>query len=360
MDGIDVAVLETDGIGVSGFGPVRAFEYSAPERAVLRQAIEDARTMTSRHERPGALARAEAIVTARHAEAITDLCAGNGLDINTIDIIGFHGQTVLHRPSEGLTVQIGDARELALRVGRPVVCDLRQNDVANGGQGAPLVPVFHRALAQHAELDLPAAFLNLGGVANITYVGADGSLLAFDTGPANALLDDWALAHTGVPVDVDARLAAAGQVDRERLSRLMGDPYFGVAAPKSLDRDHFRVLAAQVLEGLAPQEGAATLAAFTVESVHAALAHLPDAPRIWVVSGGGVANPVLMSGLCDRLQVPVVAAEELGFSSPFMEAQAFAYLGVRALHALAITFPMTTGAPRPLTGGRIVYPPAGW
>ncbi|MCB1473880.1 MAG: anhydro-N-acetylmuramic acid kinase [Rhodobiaceae bacterium] len=356
MDGVDVALVETDGCTISRFGGTLSVAYNESERAVLRRALDDARAITDRGMRPGKVGRAESVVTDRHAEAIEILCAEQGISLSEIDIIGFHGQTVLHRPQARLTVQIGNARQLSSRLGRPVISDFRAADVAAGGQGAPLVPVFHAALAETAGLAKPVAFLNLGGVANITYIGADGELIAFDTGPANALLDDWALTHTGTPVDLDARLAARGQVDRDRLARLMDDPYFDAPPPKSLDRAHFSARSADVLGGLAAEEGAATLAAFTVESVAAALRFLPQPPVTWIVAGGGTRNPVIMGGLEARLGVPVMAADACGFSSQYMEAQAFAYLAVRSLHRLAITFPGTTGAPIPLNGGSLTRP----
>lgn len=356
MDGVDVAVIETDGITVSAFGPTLALPYKEDERAVLRQALVDALGMSECGRRPGKINRAEIIVTERHAEAIEILCAENSIPLPSVDVVGFHGQTVLHRPDQRLTVQIGNPQWLAFRLGVPVVYDFRAADVTAGGQGAPLVPVFHQALAAMSGRELPLAFLNLGGVANITYIGRNGELIAFDTGPANALLDDWALAHTGKPVDVDGALAGNGQVDRVRLGALMDDLYFAQPAPKSLDREHFAVKARETLEGLAAPEGAATLAAFTIESVAESLKHLPDMPRSWIVCGGGVRNPVIMQGLEDRLGVPVVSADDCGFSSEFMEAQAFGYLAVRKLRDLPISFPTTTGAPEPLAGGEIVTP----
>ena len=356
MDGVDVAVIETDGVSVSAFGPTLALPYSDEDRAVLRQALHDASSMIDCGRRPGSLNRAEIIVTERHAEAIEVLCARAGMAPASADIIGFHGQTVLHRPEAGLTVQIGNPQLLAFRLGVPVVYNFRAADVNAGGQGAPLVPIFHKALAAMSGRELPLAFLNLGGVANITYIGRDSELTAFDTGPANALLDDWALMHTGKPFDADGALAGSGQVDRGRLEFLMDDVYFAQPAPKSLDRDHFAAKARETLSGLAVQEGAATLAAFTIESVAASLQHLPETPKSWIVCGGGVRNPVIMSGLQDRLGVPVFSADDCGFSSAFMEAQAFGYLAVRRLHDLPISFPATTGALTPMTGGEIVQP----
>lgn len=356
MDGVDVALVETDGNSISRFGGTLSVPYSDCERTLLRQALEDARSITDRGARPGKVGKAEKMVTDRHAEAIEVLCAQQGISLSAIDIVGFHGQTVLHRPEARLTVQIGNGWQLAARLGRPVIWDFRAADVAAGGQGAPLVPIFHAALADMVRMSKPMAFLNLGGVANVTYIGADGALLAFDTGPANALLDDWALSHTGLPVDIDGRLAASGQVDRNRLAHLMEDSFFDAKPPKSLDRAHFAARSAKILDGLAAEEGAATLAAFTVENVAAALRFLPQAPVAWIVAGGGVNNPAIMDGLAARLGVPVRSAEDYGFSSQYMEAQAFAYLAVRSLHRLAITFPGTTGAPIPLNGGTLVRP----
>ncbi|MFN0263450.1 anhydro-N-acetylmuramic acid kinase [Tepidamorphus sp. 3E244] len=355
MDGVDVAAITTDGASVSAFGPTHASPYSAGDRAILRAALKEAAS-ASNEERAPDFAEASRIVTERHAEAIEAFCREHRIAARDVGVVGFHGQTVIHRPERALTVQIGDAHALASRLGIPVVYDLRQADMRAGGQGAPLVPVFHRALAARCALKAPVAFLNLGGVANVTYIGRDGSLIAFDTGPANALLDDWAMQHTGQAADFDGRLSGSGQVDRKRLAELMEDPYFDEPAPKSLDRDHFAGTASSIISGLAAQEGAATLAGFTVESVAAALRHFPEPPQAWVVSGGGVNNPVILQGLADRLQVPVSRAEDYGLSSEFMEAQAFGYLAVRALRGLPLSYPGTTGVKVAMPGGAVALP----
>ena len=240
MDGVDVALIETDGESEVRLGPFLCRSYSDMDRAVLRQALEDARSIADRHERPGALAGAERIITERHAAAVQSFLRINAIDPGSIDIIGFHGQTVLHRPQSRLTVQIGDGRELARRLGIPVAFDFRAPDVAAGGHGAPLVPVFHRALAEAARMELPAVILNLGGVANLTYLAERGAdPLAWDTGPGNALLDDLMLTRTGAAMDRDGRIAASGTVNEGALHQLLAHVYFDLPPPKSLDRNAF-------------------------------------------------------------------------------------------------------------------------
>ena len=231
MDGIDLAVVATDGGAELEFGPTGFRPYQLQDRAVLRGALEDATVMTRRDARPGRVGEAETLITIRHAEAIEAFLVDHGLDRSTIDVVGFHGQTVLHRPERRLTVQIGDGAALAARCGIDVVADLRAADVAAGGQGAPLVPVFHRALAERAGLPLPVVLLNVGGVANLTVVGAEGSdPVAFDTGPGNALIDDLMLERTGIAIDHDGASAARGRVDEGRPGPPYGASLFRSAA----------------------------------------------------------------------------------------------------------------------------------
>ncbi len=354
LDGIDVALIRTDGEAAVRRGPSATFTYDSAQQALLKDALVEARALTIRDERPGCLAEAERQLTEWHAEAVEAFLESNGLTNSEIDVIGFHGQTVIHRPERRLTVQLGDGPTLARRTGIPVVHDMRAQDVAAGGQGAPLVPVYHRALAA-GLLERPLALVNIGGVANMTWIGRDGELLAFDTGPGNALLNDWCQRFTGEALDRDGALAARGRVDGVVLSRLMASDYFCKSAPKSLDRNGFDV---SVLEGLSPEDGAATLTRFTAEAIVAGCRLMPEAPERLVICGGGRLNPVLMRGLATLLATTarVDSAEVAGLNGDAMEAEAWAYLAVRCLRRLPITFPGTTGAPEPLSGGLLAKP----
>ncbi|MBV8753202.1 MAG: anhydro-N-acetylmuramic acid kinase [Hyphomicrobiales bacterium] len=350
LDGIDVALIETDGERIARFGPVGYRPYAKGERDLLRRALAEATGLTDRAARPGVLAEAEALVTQAHADAVEDFLRTHGIERNDIAVVGFHGQTVLHRPEQRLTVQIGDGAALARRIGIPVVFDLRAADVAAGGQGAPLVPVFHRALIQNLQRPHPVAVLNIGGVANVSYIdGAD--LIACDTGPGNALIDDFMLAKTGAPYDRDGAAAARGRVDEAWLSAALAYPYFAMPPPKSLDRNAFASLDAS---GFSFEDGAATLTTFTAAAVAAVVPLLPRPPRSWIIAGGGARNPTMMRMLGERLApARTETAQILGWSSDAIEAQAFAFLAVRSFRSLPITFPGTTGAPRPMTGGVI-------
>lgn len=353
MDGVDLALLETDGRAVLRMGPTLATAYTDLERDLLRQALRDAVPMTRRDERPGALAEAEAMVTTRHAEAVRAFLSANSLAPAQIDVIGLHGQTVLHRPALGLTVQIGDGERLARESGVAVVFDMRAIDVAAGGQGAPLVPVFHQALALGSGVPLPCAVLNLGGVGNVTWIGAGADPVAFDTGPGNALLDDLMRERTNAVMDVDGALARAGHVDEAALAGLMAHRFFSQRPPKSLDRNAF---SRDAVADLSTADAAATLAAFTGASAAAARRWMPAEPALWVVGGGGASNPAILADLARRVPGRVTTADAVGWSSAFLEAQAFAYLAVRSLEGLPLTFPATTGVSRPLTGGRLARP----
>ena len=346
MDGVDAAVVRSDGTRIDGFGPSITVPYPAAFRDRLRSLIE--RGDAAAAER-GAV---ESELTDLHAEAVARLLADAG-DVHA-DLIGFHGHTVLHDPDHARTVQIGDGTRLAQRTGLPVVNDFRSADVAAGGQGAPLASILHAALVQ--PLERPVVVLNIGGVANATWIGPRGDdLLAFDTGPGNALIDDWMRQQTGRDWDAGGRHAAAGVADQALVAAWMRNPYFDLAPPKSLDRNDFAAVMPAVA-GKSTEDGAATLTAFTVESVAAAARHFPAPPKRWIVCGGGRLNAVLMDGLAGRLEAPIEAAEAQGWNGDAIEAQAFAHLAVRSMRGLAITFPGTTGVPHPMTGGQLHRP----
>jgi anhydro-N-acetylmuramic acid kinase len=357
-DGVDVALINTDGEEIGRLGPTGYRPYSEQERDTLRRAIAAAANLTGRSDRPKILAEAEELVTDIHAEAVEAFLAANGMAPGEVAVVGFHGQTVLHRPDHGLTVQIGNGPALATRLGIPVVYDFRAADVAAGGQGAPVVPVFHRAMVRLLRRPHPVGVLNLGGVANLTFIdGAD--LIAFDTGPGNALIDDFVRLRTGQPRDDEGRTAAAGAVDEAAVARVLTHPFFGKPPPKSLDRNAFRQWVAEEgqLAGKSTEDGAATLTAITTAAIARAISVLPAAPATWIAAGGGTRNPTLMRMLAERLApAGVETAGAVGWSADALEAQAFAYLAVRQLKGMPITFPTTTGVPRPTPGGVLARP----
>ena len=345
MDGIDAAVIRTDGERLVDPGPGTTTAY---DRAFRQRLTEELRRAYMGGE-PDADTVSD--LTLRHAEAVSRLLDDNGLPASEVDIIGFHGHTVLHRPEDGFTRQIGDGALLARATGIPVVDDFRARDVAAGGQGAPFAPLFHAALA--ADLDKPLAVLNIGGVANLTWIGEDGTLVAFDTGPGNALIDDWTRRTTRHAMDEGGRLAAGGRVDALVLATLLRHPYFRVPPPKSLDRGDFQ---RDAVQGLSPADGAATLTGLTAGAVARALDFLPAPPRRWLVCGGGRHNPSLMAALCQALETAVEPVEAVGWRGDVLEAQAFAFLAVRSLYRLPLSLPSTTGVPTPTTGGVLHRP----
>lgn len=348
MDGVDAAVLLTDGEAIAGFGPHCFRPYTHDEREALRRAVAAARRLTDRAKRPTLLADAEKIVTDAHAEAVAALAA----EAPDAKLIGFHGQTVLHAPERRLTIQIGDGPALAKRTGLPVVHDFRAADVAAGGEGAPFVPVYHRALVEKAGLLGTTVVVNIGGVANITRIADDGTMIAGDTGPGNALLDDWVRARTGATMDVGGNLSASGRVNERALNALLSNPWFVRPLPKSLDRDAFSL---GPVTNMSTEDGAATLVAFTSRTIVKGIVMAGGADRI-VVVGGGAANPTLVARLATEAAVPVIPAEDLGWSPDFIEAEAFAFLAMRSLRGLPLSFPGTTGVPAPQTGGTLATP----
>jgi anhydro-N-acetylmuramic acid kinase len=355
LDGVDVALIETDGVKIAAFGPVGYRPYSDAERALLRQALVEGASLTDRAARPGVLAEAEQFVTRVHAEAVEAFLDAEKIDKADVAIVGFHGQTVLHRPQDRLTVQIGDGVALARQLGMTVAYDFRAADVAAGGQGAPLVPVFHQALARDLARPHPIAVLNIGGVANVTFVDG-GDPVACDTGPGNALIDDFMRARTGAPLDRDGDQAARGTVDEDFVARVLAHEFFDRPCPKSLDRNAF-AFANIGLPDFTVANGAATLSALTAASVARIVKRLPQPPRSWIVAGGGARNPTMMKMLAQRLAPATVqTADAVGWSSQSIEAQAFAYLAVRTQAGLPLTFPGTTGVKQPMTGGVVVRP----
>jgi anhydro-N-acetylmuramic acid kinase len=354
FDGVDIALVDTDGERLRGLGPTGYRPYTQAERALLRDALRAAETLADRTARPGVLADAERLVTDAHAEAVAAFLSAHALAARDIDVVGFHGQTVLHRPAQRLTVQIGDGRALAARLAIPVVYDFRAADVAAGGQGAPFVPIFHHALAATIDRPRPLVVVNIGGVANITYLADGAAPLACDTGPGNALIDDFLRARSGPAFDDGGMIAARGKADEAFLALALAHPFFAAPLPKSLDRNDF-ALASIALPELSLEDGAATLAALTARSIAAIMPHLPNTPAYWIVAGGGARNRTILRMLGEAVApARVETADALGWSADALEAQAFAYLAVRTLKGLPITFPTTTGVSRPMTGGVLV------
>jgi anhydro-N-acetylmuramic acid kinase len=354
LDGVDVALVETDGKRIQAFGPTGYRSYLEPERRLLRQALAEATHLAQREARPGVLAEAERVITLAHADAIKGFTAQHRLAPEDIDIVGFHGQTVLHRPERRLTVQIGDAAALAKAIHIPVMADFRAADVAAGGQGAPFVPVYHRALVQSLQREGPIVVVNIGGVANVTYIDGNDTLIACDTGPGNALLDDFIYRTTGQPFDCEGRLAAQGRVNVVWVARALAHPFFLKPPPKSLDRNDF---AHFTLGEMSPADGAATLTALTAAAIAKIVPLLPKPPKNWIICGGGARNLAMMRMLREKLQpASVEAADALGWSADAVEAQAFGFLAVRGLKGLPLSYPATTGVPMPMTGGVIARP----
>jgi len=345
MDGVDAALILTDGDEVFEFGATGYRPYLPEERAVIAAA-------KGKWPNETGVAEAAAVVEGAHIELINRF--------GGVELVGFHGQTLAHDPGGKGTHQAGDGAALAASAGLAVAWDFRRADVAAGGQGAPLAPFYHFALARRFQTG-SVAFLNLGGVGNVSFVDttqagpeADGALLAFDTGPANALMDDFAQERTGLACDYGGALASLGRVDAGVLNGFMASAYFHQKPPKSLDRDHFTDLKAAV-QKLSDTDGLATLAAATIASVKAGFQFAPDGLKKVLVCGGGRKNPHLMAGLAQALKVPVADIDKVGMDGDMLEAQAFAYLAVRAKHGLPLSAAGTTGVMRPLTGGRLSY-----
>ncbi|WP_339335849.1 anhydro-N-acetylmuramic acid kinase [uncultured Maricaulis sp.] len=355
LDGIDAALIETDGERIARFGPGETQPYSDSDRATLQDAVDRALAWGFDGDRP-CFDAAERVLTLRHSLAVQRVLDAAGLAASDIDLVGFHGQTVLHKaPSGGhvgQTLQIGDGPALAAATGIAVVHDFRSADMEKGGQGAPLATLYHDALARQSDIDRPLAVLNLGGVANVTWLTATADPVAFDTGPANGLIDAWCAREVGEAFDRNGQLAARGQVVPAALDQLLAHPFFALVPPKSLDRWDFTL---DPVAGLSPEDGAATLTAFTARTVADALAALGQPLRL-LVTGGGRHNPTLMRALGDACGVTPEPVEAVGWRGDLLEAEAFAWLAARVEAGLPTSLPSTTGASGPVSGGRISRP----
>lgn len=357
LDAVDMAVIETDGHDILSFGPAGEMKLDGETRAVIEDAIEDAFDWARDEEEPDSFEDARMAVADAHLAAALGFMAVNGVKSSTLDLVGVHGQTVLHEAPTpdlpGRTVQLIDATSVAEGLGVPTAFDFRSADVAAGGQGAPLAPVYHAALVRKAGMSGPVAVLNLGGVGNITLIRADGGLEAFDTGPANGMVDLLVQSRMKKRMDEGGRLAAAGTVDQAVLDAYLAHPYFAATGPKSLDRFDFSL---DPVADLSLEDAAATLTAFAAQAVALGVARCSEQPKEIVVCGGGRHNPVLLAAIRERVGVPVSTAEDKGWRGDSIEAEAFAFLAARCRLGLPISFPGTTGVATPMTGGRIVEP----
>ena len=353
LDGIDMAILATDGAAHITAGASDFAAYDDKTRQHLRSVLDRAANVATADLRqqeawPDWLQAAQRLVTQAHCDAVQNFLSQK--TDREVTLIGFHGQTICHRPQEGFTLQIGDGAALAQAVGVPVVGQFRLADMAAGGQGAPLAPLFHAALIGEAQN--PVAVVNLGGIANVTWLHKD-KIMAFDTGPANALLDDWVARQSGAAYDKDGALAASGQVDKTALATLLAHDYFTAPPPKSLDRLAFNV---DALAHLSLADGAATLSAFTVQSLALGLAQCPLPPQRVVLCGGGRHNRHIVAQLSALMEAEIVLCETLGWQGDDLEAQAFAWLAARAQQGLPLSVPTTTGVKAPTSGGQLFRP----
>ena len=345
MDGIDVAAIRTNGTNDIQRIAGTTFAYQPELRDRIAALLQD--HQSARYD---PLESLEQAVARSHSKAVLAFLREHTISANDVHIVGLHGQTVLHRPDTGFTRQLCDLEYAADLLGIDVIGDFRQADVTAGGQGAPLAPLYHQAIT--GGQPLPVIVLNWGGVGNITYIDKN-TVLAFDCGPASAIIDDFVMRRTGNPFDRNGTLALSGTADDMLVARLMQNEFFRTPPPKSLDRNHFHDLIG-LDENISTADGTATLTQFTIKATAAALVHCPQTPKTWIVCGGGRLNQALMEGLQKSTNIPVQPIENIGFDGDFIEAECFAWLAMRSLAGLPLSLPTTTGVPKPLTGGTLV------
>ena len=343
LDGVDAAMLRSDGLEILEFGPHAYRPYTAAEQTTIRAAFGQW------PGDPDVAAAAEVVETA-HAELMERFSG--------VDLIGFHGQTLAHDPANRRSHQAGNGALLAEALGKPVVWDFRSSDIELGGQGAPLVPFFHHACARWIKASAPLAILNLGGVGNLTWIDpgqSEQALLAFDTGPANAPINDMMQIRLQKPCDEGGALAATGVPDQSLVQSFLHQPYFHKIPPKSLDRDAFTKFLRKT-HRLSNADAAATLTAIAAACVAKGAEHFPSPITRLLVTGGGRLNATLMRELSTRMPCKVDPIESAGLNGDMLEAQAFAYLAARVLYGLPTSAPGTTGVPTTVGGGQISRP----
>lgn len=339
-DGIDVALVESDGEKIIARGPYSYLSYPNEQKEIIQSAF-------GQLDRGNQICKeAEALVTQFHIDAVLAFLKEHHLKSSDIDMIGFHGQTITHAPDQKLTLQLGDGVALSQALHIPVIYDFRTQDVMLGGQGAPLVPVYHKALVHGHQGAL--ALVNIGGVANITMVGAQDSLVSFDTGTGNALIDDWMISHHQGTFDTDGKTARAGVINRPILDKMLSHPYFLAPYPKSLDRNSFSL---EFVKGLSLEDGAATLTAFSAYSIAKAIKDLPEKPEQIILCGGGRCNTYMVELIKEQIDMPVILSEEKAFNGDMIEAEAFGFLAIRSYLGLPCTFPETTGVVKAISSG---------
>ena len=354
LDGVDIAVIETDGVDIFGFGPSQGSEFD-DDALALRLATKAAVAWGAKGPPPNSLMAQTNLVDTLHIQAVEDIISDQSCEF---DLIGYHGQTVFHlAPTKnklGRTLQLGNGQTLADHFNAPVAYDFRTADVQSGGQGAPLAPIYHEALVRYSKLEGRVAVLNIGGVSNVTAI-EDGKIIwATDCGPGNGPLDSWIELKTGRNFDLDGRLSKKGEVEHGIINQWLEQDFFKRDIPRSADRYDFDVL--PDMRNLSSEDGAATLASFCAQSIAQDISKF-DADTV-IVCGGGRKNPTIMAMLDSHIDSNVALAEDVGWNGDMLEAQAFAFLAVRTLKGLPISFPETTGCPEPMTGGKVVYPNA--
>ena len=349
QDGIDVGIIETDGKKIYEIGPSLFYPYQESFRKDLKRLID----VSIKAGKPTKDKTVGLQLSKLHIIAMQNLISSIGIDnkFKYPDIIGFHGHTVIHSPNEGFTQQIGDSSLISKKMNLPVVGDFRANDIVNGGEGAPLTPIFHKAIFNN--ISYPVAVINIGGIANITWINnLEENIIAFDLGPGNCLLDEWISIYTNEYYDRNGEISSTGKINEKWLTKAFNDKFFLQSYPKSLDRGYFSF---NGLSDLNLEDGAATLASFTAKSIIYGVNQCPSAPRYIYLSGGGRKNKTIISILKQNLSSKIMMIDELNFDGDMLEANAFAYLAVRSLKKYPLTFPNTTGVNEPTLGGKIFY-----
>lgn len=348
LDGIDASIIRSDGEQSIDIIDDYYLKYDEKLRLKLKKTIDSCKSKSEFEKLSKSISIIEKEITLLHVKACKLIMKRNK-EIKP-NLIGFHGQTIIHKPKKGYSIQIGDSRMLSKFTKTPVISNFRENDILNGGEGAPLAPIYHQLILLKTKSDLPSVVINIGGISNITYVKKKNDIISFDTGPGNYLINEWVKNKSQIEFDEGGKIATSGKVDKDILNKFLGDSYFKKKYPKSLDVKDFNL---NKVSQLSLEDGCATLSMFTVESICLAVKSLDTKPNKILFTGGGRKNKFIINSIRKKLNIPIFLIDEFNLDGDFIESQTFAYLAIRSYLKKFITFPNTTGVKQSSLGGKI-------
>ncbi|MFL2891049.1 MAG: anhydro-N-acetylmuramic acid kinase [Candidatus Pelagibacterales bacterium] len=344
-DGIDISLIRTDGLNY--FRQIESTSISF-DSFLKKEILSFSREFQNKKNHFKLLA-IEEMITEKYIFAIKKILAKSNFKSSRISVLGLHGQTVFHDPKNKISLQLINASKIAKYFNIRTISDFRENDISKGGEGAPLVPVFHKLLMKYLNVSLPSIFINIGGISNITYLSKKNELIAFDSGPGMCLLDDYVELNSNKKYDEDGKYSSRGKINNKILKKVMCDKYFKLKYPKSIDRNYFTLIDFKNLDFC---DACATISMFTVKSIISGINKINKKYESIYIMGGGSKNLFIQKELSKIIQKDVKSINTKGIKDLYIESQAFAYLAVRSISNLPISYPKTTGVKKPIAGGK--------